>query len=229
MSPFEPKVGFLPEAQRALWPLLGQVPSGFVLYGGTALALRLGHRRSEDFDFFASRSISPEALRGAIPFLEGAVVALSEPNTLTAWVRPLPGRPPVHVSFFGGIDFRVIDRPDRAFPDGIVIASLRDLAGTKAKVINERVELKDYLDIAALLDAGLTLPEIVAAAAAIFPGQVDEIATVSAITFFEDGEAATFPEPLKMKLRAAARGASRVPPPVPAFESIEASALAVGR
>jgi hypothetical protein len=229
MSSFAPKVAFLPEAQRALWPLLSQVPSGFVLYGGTALALRLGHRRSVDFDFFASRSFEPEALRAAIPFLEGVVVALSEPDTLTAWVQPLPGGSPVHVSFFGGIGLPVIDRPDRADPDGIVIASLRDLAGTKAKVINERVELKDYLDIAALLDAGMTLPEIVAAAVAIFPGQVDEIATVSAITFFEDGEVATFPEPLKRKLRAAARGASRVPPPVPTFESIEASAAAVGR
>ena len=136
MSSFVPKVAFLPEAQRALWPLLGQVPSGFVLYGGTALALRLGHRRSVDFDFFTSRPFSPGALRAAVPFLEDAVVALSEPNTLTAWVRPLPDESPVYVSFFGGIGFPVIDRPDRADPEGIVIASLRDLAGTKAKVIN---------------------------------------------------------------------------------------------
>ena len=229
MKSFVPLVGFLPEAQRDLWPLLGQVPSGFVLYGGTALALRLGHRRSVDFDFFATRSFSPVALRGAIAFLEGAVVALNEPNTLTAWVRPLPGSSPVHVSFFGGINLPVIERPERAVTNGILIASLRDLAGTKAKVINERVELKDYLDIAALLDAGLTLPDIVAAAVALFPGQVDDIATVSAITFFEEGEAAAFPEPLKRKLRAAARGASRIPPPAPAFASIEAAAAAVGR
>ena len=37
---------------RALWPDLAEVPHSFVLYGGTALALRLGHRISEDFDFF---------------------------------------------------------------------------------------------------------------------------------------------------------------------------------
>jgi hypothetical protein len=229
VSSFAPKVATLPEAQRALWRLLHEVPRGFVLYGGTALALRLGHRQSVDFDFFTSRPFSPEALRAAIPFLEGGVVALSEPNTLTAWVRPLPGERAVNVSFFGGIGFPVIERPDRPDPEGIVIASLRDLAGTKAEVINERVELKDYLDIASLLDAGLTLAEIVAAAVAIFPGQVDEISTMSAITFFEEGEASTFPEPLKKKLRAAARGALPVPPPRPAFASIEASAAAVGR
>ncbi|MDF1482816.1 nucleotidyl transferase AbiEii/AbiGii toxin family protein [Extensimonas sp. H3M7-6] len=28
---------------------------GFALYGGTAIALRLGHRQSVDFDFFQPR------------------------------------------------------------------------------------------------------------------------------------------------------------------------------
>jgi hypothetical protein len=65
-------------------------------------------------------------------------------------------------------------------PNGIVVASLHDLAGTKAKVTNQRIELKDYEDIAALLDAGMTLPEIVAAAIAIFPGQVDSAMTALA-------------------------------------------------
>lgn len=102
-------------------------------------------------------------------------------------------------------------------------------AGTKAKTINQRVEVKDYLDIAALLDAGMTLPQIVAAAVAIFPGQVDYISTMSAITYFEDGEAKVFPEPLKKKLRAAARNASPVRVPEISYASIVASAAAVGR
>ncbi len=91
------------------------------------------------------------------------------------------------------------------------------------------MEQKDYLDIAALLDAGMTLPQIVAAAVAIFPGEVDYISTMSAITFFEDGEAKSFPEPLRKKLRAAARSASPVHAPGPMFASIEAFAAAVGR
>jgi len=229
MSSGAPNLAVLPESQRALWPSLSQVPPGFVLYGGTALALRLGHRQSVDFDFFTSRPFSPVALQAAIPFLQGRVVGQSEPNTLSVWVRPLPKERAVKISFFGGIGFPVIDRPDRPDPRGVVIASLRDLAGTKAKVINERVELKDYLDIATLLDAGLTLPEIVAAAVAIFPGEVDYISTMSAITYFEEGEARSFPELLKKKLRAAARGASSAPVPQPMFASIEASAAALGR
>lgn len=51
---FEPRLDILPASQRHLWPELDAVPSDFVLYRGTALALQLGHRVSEDFDFFSS-------------------------------------------------------------------------------------------------------------------------------------------------------------------------------
>ena len=236
MNSFAARLAALPGAQRTLWPLLSQVPKSFVLYGGTALALCLGHRQSFDFDFFTSRTFSPAEIQAAVPFLEGGTGAQSVPNALVVWVRPLPKEREVMVSFFGGVGFPVIDRPDRPDPAGIVIASLRDLAGTKAKVVNQRAELKDYLDTSALLDASMTLPQIVAAAVAIFPGQVDYISTLvcyistmSAITYFEDGEAKSFPEPLKKKLRAAARNASPVPAPTPSFASIAASAAALDR
>ena len=54
---FTPRLDALPAAQRAVWPALGGVPDSFVLYGGTALALRLGHRTSVDFDFFSAEPI----------------------------------------------------------------------------------------------------------------------------------------------------------------------------
>ena len=136
---------------------------------------------------------------------------------------------PVKVSFFGVPLIRRVETPSIALDNQLKVASLTDLAGTKAKVINQRVELKDYLDIAALLDAGMTLPEIVAAAVAVFPDQVDYISTMSAITYFEDGDAKVFPGPLKVRLRAAARNASPVPAPRTSFASIVASAAAVGR
>jgi hypothetical protein len=46
----EPKLAILPPEQRRLWPELRDIPRGFVLYGGTAIALHLGHRQSVDFD-----------------------------------------------------------------------------------------------------------------------------------------------------------------------------------
>jgi len=41
---FSPKLNILPASQRAIWKELKATPKHFVLYGGTALALRLGHR-----------------------------------------------------------------------------------------------------------------------------------------------------------------------------------------
>jgi hypothetical protein len=49
MATFQPRLDILP---WALWAELGATPDHFTLYGETALALRLGHRQSADFDFF---------------------------------------------------------------------------------------------------------------------------------------------------------------------------------
>ena len=51
---FTPRLDSLPPPQRRLWDELGTLPAEFVLYGGTAIALRLGHRQSEAFDFFGA-------------------------------------------------------------------------------------------------------------------------------------------------------------------------------
>ena len=40
LAHFEPRLDILPERQRLLWPELDAVPPGFVLYGGTGLALQ---------------------------------------------------------------------------------------------------------------------------------------------------------------------------------------------
>ena len=66
---FAPNLSILPEPQRLLWSELRDTAPSFVLYGGTALALRLGHRQSQDFDFFSSRPFRADSLRESIPFL----------------------------------------------------------------------------------------------------------------------------------------------------------------
>ena len=66
LARFEPRLDILPPAQRALWTRLASLPADAVLYGGTALALRLGHRTSMDFDFFLPRSFAPGDMRREI-------------------------------------------------------------------------------------------------------------------------------------------------------------------
>ena len=59
MSAFHPKLGILPRAQRRFWDELADVPPEFTLYGGTAVALHLGHRESVDFNFFGRTKFAP--------------------------------------------------------------------------------------------------------------------------------------------------------------------------
>ena len=157
---FAPKLPALPAAQRALWPELSQVPPRFVLYGGTALALRLAHRQSEDFDFFANVPVSPDELLNEVPMLRGAIVRQKAPNTLTVMVRHPD---PVKLSFFG-LALRRVGEPELTI-DGVArVATLHDIAGCKMAVIQNRSEAKDYLDIYALLQQGIPVAEMLGAA-----------------------------------------------------------------
>ena len=117
----------LPPAQRRLWDEGLGVPSHFVLYGGTALALRLGHRQSIDFDFFTAEEFAPDALLRTLPDGASATLLQSERNTLTILVG---GEEPVKFSFFGGNGFSPVKSPDIA-PNGVAIACLEDIYATK--------------------------------------------------------------------------------------------------
>lgn len=108
---FTPDLDFLAPQQRRLWRVLSEVPDDFVLYGGTALTLRLGHRKSVDFDFFANRRFEPGALEREISWLQGAVRQQSAPNSLVVLVDR---GGPVNVSFFGGLSLRRVHDPETA-------------------------------------------------------------------------------------------------------------------
>jgi hypothetical protein len=81
---FSPKLNILSASQRLLWEELADLPVDFTLYGGTAVALHLGHRQSVDFDFFGTKEINPVAIYGEIPFLQNAKIIQQEKITLKA-------------------------------------------------------------------------------------------------------------------------------------------------
>jgi hypothetical protein len=205
---FAPRLNKLPVAQRALWPKLKEVPRHFVLYGGTALALRLGHRTSVDFDFFSSEPIVPARLRSELNFLANAESLQIAPNTLTVSV-PCPE--PVKVSFFGGLSLGRVNEPEWS-EDGVMqIASLLDVAACKMAAVQERPEAKDYLDVHALLQSGVTLPEMLGAAQAVYGEQFNAMITLKALSYFEDGNLATLPAEVKKTLREAAVAVKEIP------------------
>ena len=200
MGFFEPRLDILPPAQRRLWDELRATPSGFVLYGGTAIALRLAHRQSEDFDFFSNEAFAPSELRRSIPYLKGAENEHLAANTL--WCR-VGSDEVVRISFFGDLEMNRVGEPELA-ANGVWVASLLDLAATKARVMLDRASLKDYLDMDALLRSGLELPAVLAAAKAIYGERFTPYLSIRALTCFIEGDVTELAPEAQRRLSAAA-------------------------
>jgi len=183
MPVLTPHLSILPPSQRQLWPELAATPAPFTLYGGTALALRLGHRFSVDFDFFSNEPFDPDRLAATVPFLRDAERVQVEPKTLTCRVDR---GGPVLVSFVGGLNLGQVDPADTVEGPGFHIASLRDIAGTKAAVIQKRAEVKDYLDTDALLRNGIDLPTMLAAGRVVYGRAFNPMITLKALSYFDD-------------------------------------------
>jgi hypothetical protein len=208
MNSFALKLNVLPPAQSRLWPELRQVPGDFVLYGGTAVALWLGHRASADFDFFSTEPFAPSELHAKLPFLAQSTRLQSMPNTLTVG---LDRGGPVKISFFGGLHLGRVGNPERALDNGLALASKLDLAATKARVITERAERKDYLDMAALLESGITLAAALGAARALYGEQFNPMITLKALNYFGDGDLPQLPDSVKQFLSSEAAQVKTIP------------------
>jgi len=201
----DPQVGILPRAQTALWPLLGDIPEPFVLYGGTGLALRLGHRTSADFDFFSAASFVPTDLLDELGWLGRVTINDAAPNNLVITTAS-----DVNLSFFGEMRLSSVAEPAMVEENGVVIASIFDLAGTKARTILDRSEWKDYFDIATLLRNGHTIPEIAGYALTVFEPMFEFPVAVflRSLAWFGDGTASDLPDDMKLELERAAADAA---------------------
>lgn len=185
---FTPCMDILPDAQKKLWNALRPAAeSGFALYGGTAIALRLGHRFSVDFDFFTDKNLDKAAIAKKFSFYDKSEVIQDSANTLTLSVPVADaGNDPVKLSFFGGISFGRVGSPEWTEDGVLQVASLEDLLATKAKVILQRAELKDYQDIAAMLKSGVDLAKGLAASQQMYGNSFQPIISLKAMTYFQD-------------------------------------------
>lgn len=210
MTPF-PEKNILPSPQQSLWPeLAAATRKGFVLYGGTAIALYLGHRESVDFDFFTDKSFDPEALMEQLPFLEHGTVLQATADTLTVLVQQGDeAGETVKVSLFGGLKFGRIESPILTPDRVLAVASKIDLLGHKLKVLLQREELKDYQDIDALLTHGLDLATGLGAAQALFKS-FPPMESLRALTYFSKG-LSSLDQALKARLVAAVGEVKSIP------------------
>ena len=115
----------------------------FVLVGGTALSLQLGHRISVDIDFFTRNQFHNQEL---LEFLEkkyGFQMQYMHSNTLKGIING------VFVDFLTH-DYSMVAEP--LIKDGIILASLEDIAAMKVNAITGNgTRVKDFIDIYFLL------------------------------------------------------------------------------
>lgn len=198
---FRPHLDILPAAQLRLWPELARTPVHFTLYGGTAIALRLGHRASVDFDFFSPMTFTPHSLLEELPYLKQAEVRQSAANNLIVTVDR---NGPVQLTFFGNFDLGQVRAAEMAEGPRLRVASLLDLAGMKAAVVTQRAEVKDYLDIHALLTkGGISLAQMLAAGGIIYGAEFSAMLSLKAISYHDDAALADLPANVRRDLVAA--------------------------
>jgi Nucleotidyl transferase AbiEii toxin, Type IV TA system len=199
----DPRFDVLPAAQQQIWNALAVAPHlGFVLYGGTAIALHLGHRHSIDFDFFRSEPLDKNQIRAEFAFVKGAAVLQDTPDTQVILAEMPAGL--VKISFFGSIGFGRVNAPLLTRDGILLVASLDDLMATKLKATLDRAEAKDYRDIAAMISAGVSLSAGLSAFKQMFDGEPAQV--LRAIGYFKDGDLNTLSEADQQLLRRARDG-----------------------
>jgi hypothetical protein len=136
-------IEILTDAQKRVLARLSRVlnDTGFYLAGETALALHLGHRKSQDFDWFIPRIGEIEKLLTVLRScgIEFAVMSI-DIETCYIMIEN------VQVSFLG-YDYPLL-QPTTLFPEyGFSLASLDDIAAMKLAAIASRGSRKDFVDL----------------------------------------------------------------------------------
>lgn len=180
----------LTQAQLAVLDGLSPISAvrEFYLAGGTALALRHGHRRSIDFDFFRPSAFNAYEL---LLTLERAFADLERLPTdeSTLYVR-LHG---VTTSFFP-YPYPLLEAIEPV-PWGFGLASDVDIAAMKIEAVAGRGSRKDFVDLRVLCRAGLTLE----AAFGSFDRKygtrrTDRYHRLRALAYFDDAEREPIPD-----------------------------------
>jgi hypothetical protein len=181
MPPF--RLNVLAKSQQALWKFFSshreRLEEGeFYLAGGTALALQLGHRESNDFDFFSEKLGTAEKIHDWLSSLPDFILRDRDENTLHGELQK------TKVSFIGGYKYPLVQRPLKA--DGLSLASVADIALMKLLAISHRATLRDYLDLAAILRNQIPLKKLLALSQKKYGRSFNPLIPLKALVSFED-------------------------------------------
>ena len=175
----------LPPLQRAVWRSLRSGAKrlerwGFYLAGGTGLALHLGHRQSVDFDFFSRGAGTASQIHDWLRPLHGFVLREIDESTLHAEFGK------VKVSFIAAYKYPLVGKI--AIIQGIRLASVVDIALMKLISITHRATLRDYIDLAAVVRAGVALGRLLDLSRGKYGDNFNVMVPLRALVSFQDLE-----------------------------------------
>jgi len=116
--------------------------SDFILVGGTALALQIGHRNSIDIDMFGNSIIDEDAFIDELNRFGRVEKLQKTKNILIVSVNN------IKVDF---VNYRYPLLEDFKNIDGVRMASKKDIAAMKLNAISGRGSRKDFIDLFFLL------------------------------------------------------------------------------
>jgi hypothetical protein len=184
-----------PGQRRALARLKGlKALRGFYLAGGSAVAVHLQHRRSDDLDLFsARRDVDLETIAEEIASLPGVTIVSA---TDTA-IKLRLGNVPVDVVRY---PYPLL-RQASPGPEGFPVATLLDLAVMKLAAIASRGIHRDFWDLHEILTRSqITLDRALDAYIKRFGVKKSDVYHVlEALTYFHDAEQEPRPRGLTAK------------------------------
>jgi len=162
---------------------------GWTLAGGTGLALQIGHRISEDFDFFRSDAFDIDRLHTIFRSLGDYETLQEEKNTLTIMTSG------TKLSFFCVSDpFIFKASPYRFFS----IADIGDIALMKLIAISGRGSRKDFIDLYFILRGDRQLQDLFELVPKKYgKGRDNVYHLLKSLTYFDDAESEPMPKMLE--------------------------------
>lgn len=161
---------------------LAGIPSlqNFYLAGGTAVALHLGHRISEDFDFFTPYDFHVSSLREELNSTGNFILTDMESGTLHGIFDN------VKVSF-------LFYAPHLVFSTHIFsnchIADIHDLAPIKLDTVGSRGSKKDFIDLYFISNEAIPLKDIFKLYKKKYSHlQINVKHLIMSLTYFEDAD-----------------------------------------
>lgn len=159
---------------------LGAFGNRFVLAGGTAIMLQIGHRRSYDFDCFTEQPLSKILLHKTRKIFGSSIVIEVDEE----WMLTVRTKTGVEVSFVRHPYPLLLPPVQTPY---ISLFHMNDLAANKAYVIGRRPAWRDYVDLFVLIKWNLyTIDSLIRLGEQKFTGEFNPKLFLQQLVFFDD-------------------------------------------